>query len=180
MFAPKDCFSDHDGFQENYETLQILREQDLEETTLRRLAKDEFFLPKTANQIVVQLDTATKMLETLTVPNGVAVDGLRTALKFLKRNSPIISTLSKGDNKLASNVVYFLDREPQHFFRILGDATDDMSQMEDDDEFYLYDSVKSWLHKIETGQTPCVILPKILGGKNPPSDTQPYETSTPK
>jgi hypothetical protein len=51
MFAPKECFPAHDGAQENYETLQFLWEQDLEEATLRRLAKDEYFLPKTAHQL---------------------------------------------------------------------------------------------------------------------------------
>jgi hypothetical protein len=106
----------------------------LEEATLRRLAKDEFFLPKTAHQLVVQLDTAAKMLETLTVTDGVAVDGLKKALKFLKRNSPAISQQLTTDSKLAIKIVYLLDRELQHFFRILGDAAEDMSLMDKDNE----------------------------------------------
>jgi hypothetical protein len=104
----------------------------LEETTLRRLAKDEFFLPKTAHQLVVQLDTATKMLETLTVTNGVAVDGLKKALKFLKRNSQAISQQLTTDSNLAIKIVYLLDRELQRFFPILGDAAEDMSLMDED------------------------------------------------
>jgi hypothetical protein len=120
----------------------------MEETTLRRLAKDEFFLPKTAHQLVVQLDTTTKMLETLTIPDGVAVDGLKKALKFLKRNYPAISQQLKTDNKLAIKIVYLLDWELQCFFHILGDAADDMSLMDEDDECYLHDTVKTWLPQI--------------------------------
>jgi hypothetical protein len=167
MFVPKDCFFDDDGFQESCETLRILWEQDLEETTLRRLAKDEFCLPKTAHQLIVQLDTPTKILEMLTVPNGVAVNRLKTALKFLKRESPAISTLLKMDNKLAIKIVYLLDWELQRYFRILGNTADDMSLMDEDDEYYLHDSVKQWLPKIETGQPPSVIFLKILGGEPP-------------
>ena len=172
MFAPKDCFPAYDGAQENYETLRVLWEQDLEETTLRRLAKDEFFLPRTTQHLVVQLDTATKMLETLTVPDGVAVDGLKKALKFLKRNSPAISQQLTTDSKLAIKIVYLLDRELQRFFRILGDADADMSLMDEDDECYLNDTVKTWLPHIETGRIPTVILPKILGGESPDTQTR--------
>ena len=96
---------------------------------------------------MVQLDTATKILETRTVPDrvaidGVAVDGLKTALKFLKRNSPAISTLLKTDSKLAIKIIYLLDRELQFFFCVLGDAADDMSLMDENDEYYLHNSVK--------------------------------------
>ena len=113
------------------------------------------------------------MLETLTVPDGVAVDGLKKVLKFLKENYPDISQQLKTDNKLAIKIVYLLDRELQRFFRILGNAADDMSLMdEDDDECYLHDTVKTWLPQIETGRTPSVILPKTLGGEPPDTHTQ--------
>ena len=173
MFEPEDCFPDHDGFHENYETLRILWEQDLEETTIRHLAKDECFLPKIAHQLVVQLDTTTKMLETLTVPDRVAIDGLKKALKFLKRNYPAISQQLKTDNKLAIKIIYLLvDQELQCFFRILGNAADDMSLMDEDDQCYLHNTVKTWLPQIETGRFPSVNLPKILGGEPPDTQTR--------
>jgi hypothetical protein len=112
------------------------------------------------------------MLETLTVPDGVAVDELKKALKFLKKNSPAISQQLTTDSKLAIKIVYLLDRELQHFFRILGDAAADMSLMDEDDECYLHDTVKTWLPHIETGRIPTVILPKILGGESPDTQTR--------
>ena len=45
-----------------------------------------------------------------------------------------------------------------------------MSLMDEDNECYLHDTVKTWLPPIETGRTPTVILPKILRGE--PLDTQ--------
>jgi hypothetical protein len=125
------------------------------------------------------------MLETLTVPDGVAVDGLNKALKFLKRNSPAISQQLTTDSKLAIKIVYLLDRELQHFFHILGDAAEDMSLMDEDDECYLRDTVKTWLPHIETGRIPTVILPKILGGESPDTQTRrspqnDHNSSTPR
>jgi hypothetical protein len=106
------------------------------------------------------------MLEMLTVPDGVAVDGLKKVLKFLTRNYPAISQQLKTDNKLAIKIVYLLDWELQRFFCILDDAADDMSLMEEDDECYLHYTVKTWLPQIETGSIPSVNLPKILGGQS--------------
>ena len=69
--------------------------------------------------------------------------------------------------------MYLLDLELQCFFRILGDAADDMSLMDEDDECYLHDTpVKTWLPQIEIGRTPTVILPKILGGEPPDNQTR--------
>jgi len=124
----------------------------------------DLFLPKNVHHLEIQLETAMKMLDVLTVPDGCASASLYAALRFVKRNSSHIARLISLDKMLAVKIAYQLDTELQKFFSLVSDHEGDISTIDEDDATYARDQLRFWLYGLEVNRAPSVMLPEELGG----------------
>jgi len=166
MFIPKECEPARDGYKENMEALKELWNQDVGADTLARLAKMDLFLPKNVHHLEIQLETAMKMLDVLTVPGGCASASIYAALRFVKRNSAHISRLIGLDTMLAVKISYQLDVELQKFFSLVSDHEGDIMDIDPDDATYARDQLSLWLYGLEVNRAVTVMLPDELGGNS--------------
>jgi hypothetical protein len=146
MFVPKECQAPRDSYRENLEMMRELWSQDIGEDTIARLAKMDLFLPKNVHHLEIQIDTALKMLEELTVEEGCATRLLAAALNFIEEHSAHISRLLLQDSKLAIKIVYQLDTELQKQLTIIANHDGPMIDMHRSDASYAEDQLRHWLY----------------------------------
>ena len=170
MFIPKECETIRDGFKENLEMLRRFWNQDIDEETLKRLSKTDLFLPKNVHHLEIQVKTACRMLQELTIERGVASTSLSKALAFIQKRSLHIARLIERDHLLAVKIVYTLDMELQHFFKIISDHEGPMADIDEDNAHYAADQLKEWLFGLEVNRVPSIVLPLALGGGTPVLD----------
>lgn len=165
MFIPKECEPPRDSYKENLEVLRELWSQDIGEETLARLAKMDLFLPKNVHHMEIQIETALKMLEEMTVEEGCCTVSLEKALAFVERYSAHLSRLIEGDPMLATKIVYQLDVELQKQFNLIAEHDGPMKDMYREDTTYARDQLHHWLYPLEVNRAPVIMLPAELGGR---------------
>jgi hypothetical protein len=90
-------------------------EKTLDEPTLKKYSKKQYFLPVRAEDFKVQLTSMVQFLDLLTCENGIASEAFRTALELYKSNELTFRAAFKTDGSLGIKILYFLDRVFQEF-----------------------------------------------------------------
>ena len=161
MFYPKTIQSSGKPFNKTNAQMREYLELDADDETIAYLLKEELFTPMNVHDLLIQLETAHDMLQLLTMPDSIAVQGLGEIIDRFDDNFTEIQECFATIPSFGAKFVYSIDRSLQRFFQIMMESKDVQAESGETRRF-LITKAKRLMETIEDGEELGTILPSCL------------------
>jgi hypothetical protein len=165
MFSPKSARLSRNPEEDRSAIRSMFGDTKLDDDTVKFLAKKDFFLASTYNELLEQLQTTVDFLSLLTRTQGIACEGYSHGLSLLKEHRAVFVELIDKRQIFCTEFAYVLDNVFQDFVNSLGrfhDRSNPIRSARSELKGFQRRSIDVTLSGFQHGTVPNLRLPAAL------------------